>query len=133
MTVIHVFLACMNGPFMLMVNAQMAMTICLPAKMRFLLDNSPSFNSYGQPDKLYKTLYRRKSDGWVTARPYRIDPEKWEAFENPDYDPEYGEPNEAIRALEQAVDQASMKEIFGDHVSVVVTKDKVEVEEYSHE
>jgi hypothetical protein len=80
---------------------------------------------YGQ--NVSKTLYKKKSSDWV-----RLERE-YEAFENPDFDPEYGEPYTAIHDLCKLIDEDTAKALFGDHVEVIVTKDGVEVEEYSHD
>lgn len=100
------------------------------------IEGSDEFSPYGNKDKLHKTLYRRKSDGYETAGKY-IDKERlerdYEAFENPNYEPEWGDAYSAITDLYKLIDDDTALSLFGDHVEVIVTKNGVEVEEYEHE
>lgn len=95
-------------------------------------DAEGHFSTWGDENKVTKYLWKSK-DGWTTGTEPRYRQENYTREENPNYDPAYGEPYEAINDLQRAIDEPSMKEIFGDHVLVEVTKDGIEVTEYSHD
>lgn len=83
-----------------------------------------------QVNKVSPRFYKRPgSDYWS--------PHKWgddnEVKENPNYDPQYGEPYEAIKELYKTIDQGTLKEIFGDHVYVAIDREGAHVEEYDHD
>lgn len=87
-------------------------------------------------DNVNKILYKKNGGDWVTAGHWigkeRLERE-YTPFENPDFDPEYGEAYTAIHDLCKLIDEDTALALFGDHVEVCVTKQGVEVEEYSHD
>lgn len=100
-------------------------------------EGSDEFSPYGgNGDKLNKFLYRRKSDGyetsgrWIDNRRLETD---YEVFENPNFDPAWGEAYTAVNTAFNLLDDDTALALFGDHVQVIVTKDGVEAEEYSHD
>lgn len=100
-------------------------------------EGSEAFNSgYGENDKLSKTLYRKKGETYVTSGTWmskeRLERD-YEPFENPNFDPEYGEPYTAVHDLCKLIDDDTALALFGDHVEIIVTKDGVEVEDYDHD
>lgn len=54
-------------------------------------------------------------------------------YENPSFDPVYGEAREEISELFGLLDEKTCRELFGDHVVVIVNAEGVNVEEYDHE
>lgn len=81
---------------------------------------SPSFNAYR--GKVSKTFTEYSNN-------YRSGKE----VENPDYDDRYAEARQACEAVYNALDDDTARELFGDHVTVVITEGGVEVEEYEHD
>jgi len=52
---------------------------------------------------------------------------------NPDYNPEMAVIYKDVRAFLKQFDDDMLEELFGDHKTITVTKDKVEVESYDHD
>jgi hypothetical protein len=103
--------------------------------MRYEEGSAEFYGGYGETDTLSKTLYRHDrghvtSGHWLSKE--KLESE-YEAFENPNFDPEYGEPYTAIHDLCDLIDEDTALALFGDHVEVIVTADGVSVEEYDHD
>lgn len=52
---------------------------------------------------------------------------------NPDYVPEYGAALAAVKEFVSIWDENTLKGLFGDHATVILTAEGVDVEEYDHE
>lgn len=77
----------------------------------------PYFNGYGEHNRTQKEI------GWREDR--RL---------NPNYDPNYLEAEEAVVAFRGIFDDNDLKDLFGDHKVVFVSRENgVETEEYEHE
>lgn len=72
-----------------------------------------------------------------------VDGDEWEDvsthYQHPENSPYYrpktreDEVGDALSAMVSSVDEETMKEMFGDHVKVTVSREGIEVEEYEHE
>lgn len=104
--------------------------------LRYEEGSEEFYSGYGENDKLSKILYKRKGEDYVTSGTWmskeRLERD-YEPFENPNFDPEYGEAYSAIHDLCNLIDEDTALALFGDHVEVRVTKDGVEVVEYAHD
>lgn len=94
-------------------------------------ESSEEFYGYSEKSTIHKTLWRRERDGHVSADPWRK--EGYVEFENPNYDPKYGDAFTDINVLRNLMDEDTLQTIFGDHCVVIASADGVEVEEYSHD
>ena len=83
-------------------------------------EGSKSFSTYR--GKVAKTITEYTDD-------YRNSKE----VPNPDYDDRYAEARQACEAVYNALDNDTARELFGDHVQVVITAGGVEVDEYEHD
>lgn len=116
---------------------------------------SESFRSYGTKDnKLARYLYDYEYE--YTPYSYRNEPPKSpeirkessvrepndrhekivgqvRKYDNPSFDPVYGEAQEEISELFGLLDEKTCRELFGDHVVVIVNAEGVNVEEYDHD
>lgn len=85
---------------------------------------------------MVRVLYKGKTadtgeERTLTSKPgWLQDPEE---IENPDFDHKYGPAHEEIHEMMSLFDDALLRDLFGDHVKVVVTVDGVQVEDYEHE
>lgn len=79
-------------------------------------EGAPEFSGYGEQSKINKTVGWRENE-----KP------------NPNYDPDYGEAFGAVKALREVFTEQDLEGLFGDHVAVAVTPEKVYVQDYDHE
>jgi hypothetical protein len=56
--------------------------------------------------------------------------ENWKIITNPDYNPHYSEIVKTIKEFLNQFDDEDMKDLFGDHVTVHITSNGVDVQEY---
>ncbi len=52
---------------------------------------------------------------------------------NPDYIPALGDAKEDVKEFLSNIDESVLRDMFGDHVTVTVTKSGTEVDDYEHE
>lgn len=106
-------------------------------ELRYEEGSEEFYGGFGERNTLNKILYRSKENpDRITTGTWQskeILADEYEAFENPNYDPEYGEAYTAIHDLCKLIDKDTALALFGDHVEIIVTKDGVSVEEYSHD
>lgn len=103
---------------------------------RYDYEGSQAFSNYGGKGHypLSKQVYRDKSDGRILCRLWtHQNADEYELIDNPDFDPELGNPYTEIHALRALLDDDTLLDLFGDHVEIIVTAEGVEVEEYEHE
>lgn len=93
-------------------------------------EGTPKFSEYADGYPLSKVLYRDPEDGSLRKWSHADNPEE---IPNPNYDPKYGDPYNAIHDLRNLLDDNTLLELFGDHAEIRVTADGVEVEECSHD
>jgi hypothetical protein len=58
---------------------------------------------------------------------------KYQQKENPDYNPELAEAQKTVIAFLNEMDDSVLRDMFGDHVRVLVTPGGTEVDEYDHD
>jgi hypothetical protein len=92
------------------------------------------FGSHVNERYHYKDL---KGDYTFQWQPYRYkgEPERYEKFENPDWDPnlDLSAAKNAVTDLCNLIDKDTALSLFGDHITVIVTPEGVETEECEHE
>ncbi len=54
-------------------------------------------------------------------------------IDNPNYNPRFGEIDEAVKSFLNVFDESDYEDLFGDHVSVIVTADWIETQEIEHD
>jgi hypothetical protein len=57
---------------------------------------------------------------------------KYQNVPNPNYDPKMSVARKDVTEFLQNIDEAVLRDMFGDHVQVTVTRNGVEVNEYDH-
>lgn len=104
--------------------------------LRYEEGSEQFYSGYGENDKLSKILYRSKERDYVTSGTWigkeRLERD-YESFENPNFDPEWGDAYTAVHDLCNLIDEDTALALFGDHVEVVVTANGVEVDDYDHD
>jgi hypothetical protein len=73
--------------------------------------------------------YDASNYNWGTHR----NKTRWVKKPNPDFNPLYKEAVDAFREALAVVDDANWKDMVGDHVKVMVTRDGIETDEYDHD
>ena len=58
---------------------------------------------------------------------------RWVKKPNPDFNPLYKEAVDSFRSALAVVDDADWNDMVGDHVKVMITREGIETDEYSHE
>jgi hypothetical protein len=57
----------------------------------------------------------------------------WNKIPNPNYNPYYKEIVDTVKEFLNQFDDEDMKDLFGDHVSIHITEEGVDVEDYDHD
>jgi hypothetical protein len=73
--------------------------------------------------------YDASKGGWGT----RSSKTRWVKKPNPDFNPLYKEAVDAFRSALAVVDDANWKDMVGDHVRVMITREGIETDDYDHD
>jgi hypothetical protein len=73
--------------------------------------------------------YDPSSRDWSTHR----NKTRWVKKPNPDFNPLYKEAVDAFREALKVVDDDNWMDMVGDHVKVIITREGIETDEYSHD
>lgn len=101
---------------------------------RYLYDYQYEYQpySYRNEDKKPVEIRERKGETHRPGPNTKVVGEV-KSYENPNFDPNYGEAKEEIEKLRNLIDENTLLHLFGDHCVVLVTADGVSVEEHSHD